>query len=111
MENENSIIRDDRDFFGVYVIVNTIAKAKVTDLFTCENDAMASYGFLSFVSKVKEPVKDTNFSLIRLGTFDTKNFKITCDPEEFFPLPNYVVCKGKQEAENVVAHAEEEDFE
>lgn len=109
MEKENPNIRDDRDFFGVYVIVNTIAKAKVTDIFTCENDAMASYGFLSFVSKVKEPVKDTNFSLIRLGTYDTKNFAFTFNPEE--PLPNYVVCKGKQEAENVVAHAEEEDFE
>lgn len=106
MENENPNIRDDRDFFGVYVIVNTIAKAKVTDLFTCENDAMASYGFLSFVSKVKEPVKDTNFSLIRLGTYDTKKFKFTSEG-----LPNYVVCKGRKEAENVVAHAEEEDFE
>ena len=106
MENENPNIRDDRDFHGVYVIINTIAKAKVTDLFTCENDAMASYGFLSFLAKVKEPVKDTNFSLLRLGTYDVKNFNFTAEG-----LPNYTVCKGRQEAENVVAHAEEEDFE
>ena len=91
---------------GIYQIFNKVAKEPVTDIFVSNNDAMACYGFMSFVSKAcKDEMNDKIFELRCLGAYDTEGHTLNGQS-------NYeVVCCGREEARNVVANAEDEDLE
>lgn len=89
----------------IYQIFNKVAKEPVTDIFVSNNDAIASYGFMSFVSKAcKEEMNDKIFELRCIGEYDTESHGLPG------VIPQ-VVCCGREEARNVVANAEEEDLE
>lgn len=91
---------------GVYVIINNVAKEVVTDIYSCNNDAMACYGFASYLAKAcKDEIKDTIFSLKRIGSYDSDSGELILRDQA------YIVARGKEECRNVIANAEEEDFD
>lgn len=91
---------------GVYIIINNVAKEVVTDIYSCNNDAMACYGFASYLSKTcKEEINDKIFSLKRIGSYDSETGSLILNEQQ------YVVARGKEECRNVIANAEEEDFD
>lgn len=92
----------------IYAIFNNVAKEQVSDIFTCNNDAMACYGFCGFLDKtVKGDMNDKIFSLRCVGEYDLELMLVSHIDESVVG----VVARGRDEAKQVIADAEEGDFE
>lgn len=89
---------------NIYVCRNNLACENVTDIFSMNNDALAAQGFISFVKAATEKTgeKDTHFSLWRLGVYKPNSLTINADDESAVE-----VCKGIEEANNIIASYEE----
>lgn len=98
---------------NIYVIYNEIAKEPVSEPFVCKEDAIACFSFNGFLNKTCKAdlgIKDTIFSLYKIGEYDPEEFsmlhgepirRIEGEEGEFTVL----VANGRQEANNVISHA------
>lgn len=86
----------------IYVIYNEIAKEPVSQPFVCKEDATACFslnGFLNKTCKADLGIKDTIFSLYKIGEYNPEEIKV----KEF--VEPCLVANGRQEANNVISHA------
>lgn len=88
----------------LYVCRNNLACENCTDIFSMNNDALACQFFTNWVKSATEKTQenDKHFSLWCLGVYKPDSLTVNADDESA-----YEVCKGLDEAKNIIAAFEE----